>query len=73
MKSIIKKSSGTFNYWSLMHYSFSVSLVNINSCWKPYENTVIDKLKNNHNIGCEFVNSRDASLGIVDGTYYEMR
>ncbi|AJA49891.1 phage infection protein [Clostridium pasteurianum DSM 525 = ATCC 6013] len=56
-----------------MHYSFSVYLVNINSCWKPYENTVIDKLKNNHNIGCEFVNSRDANLGIVDGTYYEMR
>lgn len=35
-------------------------------------NTVIEKLKNNHNIGWKFVNSKDANLGIVDGTYYAM-
>lgn len=33
---------------------------------------VVDKLKSNHKIGWTFVNSRQADLGLVDGTYYAM-
>ncbi|WP_125154265.1 YhgE/Pip domain-containing protein [Clostridium rectalis] len=33
-------------------------------------NDVIKKLKDNHNIGWKFVNSKQAELGVIDGTYY---
>lgn len=33
---------------------------------------VVNKLKSNHKIGWIFVNSRQANLGLVDGTYYAM-
>ncbi|KAJ51921.1 putative membrane protein [Clostridium tetanomorphum] len=33
-------------------------------------NDVIKKLKDNHKIGWKFVNSKQAELGVVDGTYY---
>ena len=35
-------------------------------------NEIIKKLKSNHKIGWTFVNSREADLGLVDGTYYAM-
>ena len=33
---------------------------------------VIDELKNNHNIGWKFVNTNQADMGLIDGTYYAM-
>lgn len=33
---------------------------------------VIKKLKSNHKIGWKFVNSKEANMGLVDGTYYAM-
>jgi len=35
-------------------------------------NQIVANLKNNHNIGWVFVNSQDANMGIVDGTYDAM-
>ncbi len=35
-------------------------------------NSVVDKLKNNHKIMWIFVSSKEANLGLVDGTYYAM-
>lgn len=33
---------------------------------------VIDELKNNHDIGWKFVNTKQADMGLIDGTYYAM-
>lgn len=33
-------------------------------------NTIVDKLKNNKQIGWKFVNDKEANLGVVDGTYF---
>lgn len=33
-------------------------------------NKIVEKLKNNYKIGWKFVNSKNADMGIVDGTYY---
>lgn len=35
-------------------------------------NQIVGNLKNNHNIGWVFVNSKDADMGIIDGTYDAM-
>lgn len=35
-------------------------------------NDVVEELKNNKKIGWEFVNEKEADLGLVDGTYYAM-
>ncbi|WP_333859011.1 YhgE/Pip domain-containing protein [Clostridium sp.] len=35
-------------------------------------NNIVDNLKNNHKIGWKFVNSKKASIGILNGTYYAM-
>lgn len=33
---------------------------------------VIDELKNNHDIGWKIVNTKQADMGLIDGTYYAM-
>ena len=35
-------------------------------------NDVVEELKNNNEIGWEFVSEKEADLGLVDGTYYAM-
>lgn len=35
-------------------------------------NDVVEELKNNNEIGWEFVSEKEANLGLVDGTYYAM-